>query len=186
MRVKTCARARSLIRRTRLSRRAFSGWSYSQSWKSCCCKPCSFWMEARLSVRIVRSSSPGASATAASIPVSSPRMDEGGPSTVNASGGILLSRATYAAPILPSSFTDPSVATTLRDSGLSLPALVAPPGRRGRSYPTGPRLRGRGVQPAACLSAVILPHWASEHMPRVSMSPLPARSAPGPCASYPC
>ena len=63
-------------------------------------------------VRTVRSSSAGASTTAWSSELSSARMAEGGPSTTNERAGSLSSSDTYAAPILPSLFTAPSVVTT--------------------------------------------------------------------------
>ena len=58
-------------------------------------------IELRLSVILLRSSSPGQSSRARAIPVSSGQIDDGCPKTATLRDGRRLSLATYAAPMAP-------------------------------------------------------------------------------------
>ena len=97
----------------------------------------------RLSVRMLRSSSPGQSSSAMAIPVSSGRSDDGGPKTATLRAGRRSSLATIAAPILPSLLSDPSVATTM-----PLRVYAAPADPNSASREEG-HVRSRGTTPSA-------------------------------------
>jgi hypothetical protein len=70
-------------------------------------------MDTSESVRMVRSSSAGLASSAKAIPVSSGRVDDADPSTVTLRLGSRFLIETKAAPMRPSSFREPSVATMI-------------------------------------------------------------------------
>ena len=89
----------------------------------------------RLSVRMLRSSSPGQSSSAMAIPVSSGRSDDGGPKTATLRAGRRSSLAT----------SDPSVATTM-----PLRVYAAPSDPSSASREEGHvRSQARGTTPSA-------------------------------------
>jgi hypothetical protein len=90
--------------------------------KSPLCMLVSSLMELRLSVRMLKSSSPGQPSNANHISVSSGRSDDGWPKTTTLCADLLQSLATSAASILQTLLREPSVATTIPLLAYAVPA----------------------------------------------------------------